>query len=294
MQLQFSSASLHRLPLRASFALARDLGLGGLEVALTPAVVRRGPAGLQRLSARFGVAVRSLDLTPCYRALREEGTVGQVAAFTAALTDCTVVALPAPSAAEPGGVSGYLQLLRGCSAAFGHEVEITIINAPGGGIAPPGPLDNFLQLRRIIEEWEFGYTYDISHAGSAGWVITEPLPRMGKRLHNVHLSDFRHLPAYGQALATPLLPQQVQPWQLHRPPGDGVLPLRAFLRALRRREYQGLVTLDLRAAGLRAWWSPTVRSLVAGAAGFCQAALQDQRAPRAERIERPSRVTSDE
>ncbi len=294
MQLQFSSASFHRLPLRASFALARDLGMGGLEVALTPAIVRHGPAGLLHLSERFGVAVRSLDLTPCYRTLGEEGVLGQIAAFTAALTDCLVVALPAPTADEPGGVSGYLQLLRGCHEAFGGEVEITVINASGGGIAAPGPLDNFLQLRRIVEEWEFGYTYDTSHAGSAGWVITEPLPRMGKRLHNVHLSDFRHLPAYGQALVAPLLPQQVQPWQLHRPPGDGVLPLRAFLRALRRREYQGLVTLDLRAEGLRAWWSPAVRALVAGSVGFCQAALQDQRAPRAERIERPTRVTSDE
>jgi sugar phosphate isomerase/epimerase len=74
---------------------------------------------------------------------------------------------------------------------------------------------------------------------------------------------------------------------LHRPLGDGVLPLRAFLRALRRRDYQGFVTIDLRADGLRAWWPPALRTLVAGAIGFCQVALQDQRTPRAERIERP-------
>lgn len=294
MDLQFSTACLHRLPLRASFALARDLGLGGLELALTPTIARRGPERVARLAARFGVAVRSLDLTPCAQALGEEGAIGRVAAFAAALGGVQVVALPAPAADQPGGTGGYLQRLRACAEAFGEGVAITVINAPGGGLAPPGPLDNFLQLRRIVEEWEFGYTFDTSHAGSAGWVITEPLPRMGKRLRNVHLGDFRHLPTAGQVLVAPLLPQDVQPWQLHRPPGDGVLPLRAFLRALRRRDYAGLITLDLRADGLRAWWPPAPRAQVAAAVGFCQVALHDQRAPRPERIERPGRVTSNE
>lgn len=287
MHLQFSTACLHHLPLRSSFALARDLGLGGLEIALTPGLLRRGPERVQRLSEWYGITVRSLDLTPSYRLLGEEGTIGRVAAFATALEGCIVVSLPAPPAGQADGVSGYLRLLRACGEAFGDDVALAVINAAGGGIAPPGPLDNFLQLRRIVEEWEFGYTYDTSHAGSAGWVITEPLPRMGKRLRNVRLGDFRHLPAYGHTLTAPLLPQQVQPWQLHRPPGDGVLPLRAFLRALRRRDYQGLVTIDLRADGLRAWWLPALRALVAGAVGFCQIAVQDQRVPRAERIERP-------
>lgn len=287
MLLQFSTACLHRLPLRSSFALARDLGLGGLEVALTPTLLRRGPERLQRLSERYGIVVRSLDLTPNYRLLSEEGGIERAAAFAAALDGCAVVSLPAPQADQPDGISGYLRLLRACGEAFGDDVYLTVVNAAGGGIAPPGPLDNFLQLRRIVEEWEFGYTFDTSHAGSAGWVITEPLPRMGKRLRNIRLGDFRHLPAYGQTLSAPLLTQQVQPWQLHRPPGDGVLPLRAFLRALRRRDYQGLVTIDLRADGLRTWWLPALRTLVSGAVGFCQVALQDQRAPRAERIERP-------
>ena len=294
MQMQFSTACFHRLPLRFSFALAHDLGLAGLEVALTPTILRRGPERLLRLGERFGVGIHSLDLSPSYHLLGEEGTLKQLAAFVAALEECTVVALPAPRADEPGGVSRYLQRLRACAEAFGEDVAVTVVNGPGGGDLPPGPLDNFLQLRRIVEEWEFGYTFDTSHAGSSGWVITEPLPRMGKRLRNVHLGDFRHLPLYGQTLTSPLLPQHVQPWQMHRSPGDGVLPLRAFLRALRRRDYQGLVTLDLRAEGLRVWWPPALRGMVAGAIGFCQVALQEQRPPRAERIERPSRVTSDE
>jgi sugar phosphate isomerase/epimerase len=287
MQLQFSTACLHHLPLRSSFTLARDLSLAGLEVALTPHLLRRGPERVRRLAKQYGVPVRSLDLTPSSRLLNEEGVVAQVAAFAAALDRCPAVTLPAPPADQPNGVSGFLRTLRVCGEAFGDEVALTVVNAAGGGIAPPGPLDNFLQLRRIVEEWEFGYTFDTSHAGSAGWVITEPLPRMGKRLHNVRLGDFRHLPAYGHTLTAPLLPQQVQPWQLHRPPGDGVLPLRAFLRALRRRDYQGLVTIDLRADGLRAWWPPALRAQVSGAVAFCQVALQDQRTPRPERIERP-------
>lgn len=294
MQLQFSTACLHRLPLRSSFALARYLGLSGLEIAATPGIVRRGPERLRRLSDQFAVAITSLDLTSCSHLLAEKGGTARLAEIVGALDQDGVVTLPAPHHAEQGGVNGYLQRLRACAEAFGEGVTIAIVNAPGGRDTPPGPLDNFIQLRRIVEEWEFGYTFDTSHAGSAGWVITEPLPRMGQRLRNVHLSDFRHLPTAGQALTAPLLPQHVQPWQLHRSPGDGVLPLRAFLRALRRREYRGLVTLDLRDEGLRAWWPPAPRSMVEAALGFCQVALQDQRPPRAERIERPSRVMSDE
>lgn len=294
MQLQFSTASFHHLPLRFSFALTHDLGLGGIEVALTPTILRQGPERLQRLAGRYGVAIRSLDLTPSYYLLGEEGAITALAAFVAGLDGCTTVALPTPRADEAGGLNGYLRRLSACGEAFGDEVALTIINAAGGGDSAPGPLDNFPQLRRVVEEWEFGYTFDTSHAGSCGWVITEPLPRMGKRLRNIHLGDFRHLPTYGHTPTAPLLPQHVQPWQLHRAPGDGVLPLRAFLRALRRRDYQGLITLDLRADGLRAWWPPTLRATITAAIGFCQVALHEQRSPRAERIERPSRVTSDE
>jgi sugar phosphate isomerase/epimerase len=153
---------------------------------------------------------------------------------------------------------------------------VTIVNPPGGSGAA-GPLDRFPQLRRVVEEWDLGYTFDTSHAASAGWVITEPLPQMGARLRNVHLGDFRQRAAGGVLESAPYLPDGVQPQQLHRAPGTGVLPLRAFLRALRRREYAGLVTIDLRESGLRNWWSPARHRQLAAAVAFCRDALNSYR-----------------
>ena len=62
---------------------------------------------------------------------------------------------------------------------------------------------------------------------------------------------------------------------LHQLPGDGILPLRAFLRVLCRRGYAGLVTLDLHPRALGAWWPPAARHNLAAALAFCRLVLRD-------------------
>lgn len=275
MHLQFSTACLPHAPLRTSFAAAQALRLDGIELALTPLILRRGPERIARLAAEHGLVVRSLDLSPLAELALEGSLVPRLAAFATALPECGVVALSAPRdwGLLPGGLNGFLALLGTYGKAFGDRATLTLINAHGGTDAAPGPLDRFPQLRRVVEEWDLGYTFDTSHAASAGWVITEPLPQMGARLRNVHLNDFRQPTPQQDWQAAPLLPSGVRPWQLGRAPGEGVLPLRAFLRALRRREYDGLVTLRLHEVGVRAWWPPSLTGRLVAATGFCRAAL---------------------
>lgn len=295
MYLQASTASLPHHPLGTTFATARALGLDGVQVTLTARLVRRGTARLLRLAERHAVPVRSIALNPGGSGLLDLDGALRVAAFASALPDCEVVSLPAPSAsAAPGGLSDYLRLVEAFGEALPSDVQLTLVNAPGGGAGPAGPLDNFPQLRRIVEEWDLGFTYDTSHAASAGWVITEPLPRMGARLHNVHLADFRQRTAAGRQRAIPLLPDGVQPWQLHRAPGDGVLPLRAFLRLLLRRKYEGLVTLDLRPRGWGAWWPGLALESLAASVAFCRATVRDYTPSRTDRQERPVRATTND
>ncbi len=277
MDLQFSTACLPRLPLRASFATARSLGLTGVELALTPTLQRRGPARVAALAARSGVRVRSIDLSLYARAL-ELREVAAISAFVAALPECAVVVLAAPRAVGgTGGLGGYLELLRAYGERLQGRAVVTIANAADGAPGTPGPLGRFSQVRRVVEEWDLGYTFDTSHAASAGWVITEPLPQMGARLRNVHLGDFRRQLRPDSPSSTLLLPERVAPWQLHRAPGEGVLPLRAFLRALRQREYTGLVTLKLHEVGPRAWWPPALHGQLASAVLFYRAALDAYR-----------------
>jgi sugar phosphate isomerase/epimerase len=285
MELQFSTACLPRLPLYQRFALAQACELDGLEVAVAPGMLRRGPDWLPRLSECYATPVRSVALESVDRLLADGATASVLTAFVTTLPLCRTLVVPAPAAA--GGLDRYLGLLSALSAALAGRVVVTIANAPvRGPEETAGPLDRFPQLRRIVEEWDLGFTYDTSHAASNGWVITEPLPQMGTRLRNVHLSDFRQTPGERPRADAPLLPDHVQSQQVHRPLGDGVLPLRAFLRTLRRRDYTGLVTITGRERGWRAWWSPLARARLVAAVSLCRAAVQEIDPIRANQIGR--------
>lgn len=270
MDLQYSTACLAYLPISRSFALARNMGLNGLQLSLTPLLYNRGPERLCRIAERSGIAIRSLDMSYLGEAVLDPRLIAGFAAFTTALPDCHTIVLPTPR--TEGSLNGYLAALQQYAQALGDHTAVTIVNASANATAP-GPLDRFPQLRRVIEEWEYGYTFDSSHAASSGWVITEPLPQMGNRLCNVHLNDFRPRPSQTGFGADPLLPDRAPGAQLGRAPGEGILPLRAFLRALQRRGYTGLLTLDLRVVGPRAWWPPSLYGRLLAAITFCRETL---------------------
>ena len=287
MELQYSTAALAHLPVSRSFAFARELGLTGIEIDLTPLLYNRGAARLHRFAERSGVPVRSLDLSGLGEMALDPALIVGFAAFATALPECRVVTLPTPRAMS--SLNDYLTTLQRYSEELGDHAAVTILNAPGNA-TEKGPLDRFPQLRRIVEEWELGYTFDTSYAASNGWVITEPLPQMGVRLRNVHLSDFRQAPQAGTGTTPPLLPGTPSDAQLRRAPGEGVLPLRAFLRALQRREYDGLLTLDLREVGVRAWWPPTLYQRLSAAVTFCRETLVSYEPQRGEQ-DRPRHQT---
>lgn len=273
MDLQLTTASLPYYPLGSCLALARQLGFDSVELALTPRLLRQGGERASQLSAAHNAPVRSLSVPP---GLATTDAVEAVARFAAALPACRLLVVPAPSGAQGTGSLGrFVALIQQYLVALaGQGVALSIENAvpaPPGG--PAGPLDRFPQLRRLVEEWDLSFTFDTSHAAGHGWVITEPVLLMGSRLRNVHLSDYRLPHAAGQV---DLLNGAADGRPaLHQLPGQGILPLRAFLRALCRREYRGLVTLDLQPRTLRAWWPPTARQRLAGALAFCQAFTHD-------------------
>ena len=284
MDLQVTTASLPHYPLGVSLALARQLGADGVELALTPAILRQGAERARQLAEARGVPVRSLSLAPLGRAAADPEQIAAVGRFAAGLPACEVVVLPAPRADEAGGLGAYFGTIgHYLDALAGGQAILAIENAaphpeglrPGGPAGTAGPLDRFAPLRRLVEEWDLAFTYDTSHAAAHGWVLAEPLPLMGARLRNVQLSDFRPSARGGAEL----LPSRVSDRQLHQPPGEGILPLRAFLRTLCRRGYGGLLTLELSPRSLRAWWPPSARHRLAAALEFCRATARDCGAP---------------
>ena len=281
MDLQFSTACLPRYPLGYSFATARALGLDSLELALTPTILRGGPGRVAGLAERHAITVRSVLLPTVGRDAPGREEAREIARFAAALPGCRVLVLPAPrgdGGAAPLGA--FVSLLHGMADALAAGgPQLTIENPPPPALGQvAGPLDRFFQLRRLVEEWDLGFTFDTSHAAGHGWVITEPLSRMGARLRNVHLSDFR--PGPGGRLE--LLPDRARPQHAHGLPGTGVLPLHAFLRALTRQRYAGLLTLDLDGGSVGAWWPPLARRRLADALTFCRTGVREGGTPRAD------------
>lgn len=285
MELQFSTSCLPFYHLGHCFATARRVGADSVELAVASGTLRRGAAPVLRLAARHDVTVRSVSLDGVPPG---DGDITAVAHFVAALPDCRVVVIPAPTGGVTRDFGGYLRSLNALRDALaGGDATITIENAPPG---ETGPLDRFPQFRRFVEEWDLGFTFDTSHAAGQGWVITEPLPQLGARLHNVHFSDFPAAPRHAGA---DLLPEPERVRHAHLPPGAGVLPLRALLRALHQQEYQGLLTLDLSGRALRAWWPPAARARLAGALDFCRAAISTHRALAVPRRQQPVASTAE-
>lgn len=272
MYLLLTTTSFPYYSLGRSMALAQQLGADGLELALTPAMLRQGPERACQLARDQGVPIRALVLpTPSVKFPPEE-CYPAVARFVAALPDCQVLTLPSP---PPGtGLAGLITLLRGYQVALGSAARLlTVANPPARAANGASQFDRFPQLRRVAEEWDLGYTFDTCAAAERNWVITEPLLAMGDRLRNVHLSDYRPSQAHTTELTWP----DAQRYQL---PGHGTLPLRAFLRTLARRGYTGLLTLTPDPGAVLAWLPPLARRRLVAALAFCRATLDDREPPR--------------
>lgn len=270
MRLQITTASLPYYSLERALNLARRVGVESVELALTPRLLRAGADRAFTTAERHGVRIRSLLLPPPTSFPPERSSLTMVARFARELPHCEVFVLPpfppaTPLLARLGAIHSYREAFGSAARCF------TIENAAPARDGEAGALDRFAQFRRVAEEWDLGFTYDLSAAAEQRWVITEPLGAMGKRLRNIHFSDFRALVAVHSSRAGrgQLLPTH------------GTLPLRAFLRALARREYGGLLTLDAHSSALRAWWPPVAKHRLAAAIAFCRTALSEGLPPAA-------------
>lgn len=288
MRLQLTTASFSFYSLNRTFALARQVGVDSIELALTARVMRAGIEPVRAVAARHDMRIRSVLLGAPPTFPPERSALTADARFVRELPDCETVILPQAPAGAP--VVSHLRAIHAYREAFGTAARHLAMEnpAPARRESAIGALDHFAQFRRVAEEWDLNFTYDVSAGAEQRWVITEPLVAMGQRLRNVHFSDFR--------VSTELLAQRDGYGRLL--PGAGMLPLRAFLRALARREYGGLLTLDVHPKALGAWWPPTVKNRLAAAVAYCRTAYAEGPAPapappRVARIEEPAEAENE-
>lgn len=268
-----STGSLYGYPLDRILAIAAALGVDGVEVMLTDALLAAGPAALLARAERQRMPVLSVHFPFIGRRTEAEchTAYAQTAAFAAALPACEAVIVHTTLAASLHDAHGvaYLRALREAQHQLrGARARISIENR-GVGVVPARPayLDDLLNLRRLAEEWDFGLTYDVGHAASWGLEIGLALDALGPRVGTIHLSNSH---ARGWPFSLPGLHSHLRD---HQPLDRGSLPVDDLLRKLATRRFAGLVTLELSPLALHLPLPWRTLDRLAGSVARCRAGL---------------------
>jgi sugar phosphate isomerase/epimerase len=235
MRISFSTATYYHLPLGYGLRLARDLGFDGVEWVVSPGYLLSGLPPIQAAFRDAGVRPLSVH-PPLYPFPGWPRLASRVVARLGALSrhlgaELFVVHTPLLTSLHSLRAQQYVEALDLGKLAGGPRVQIGIENSQYNKRRhrQRSMLDDLPSLVSFCQEHRCGITFDTCHTGAngedllAGYAIVKPV------LRNIHLSD--------------VVWHAGRP-RTHRLPGEGDLPLDAFLAALARDGYEGLVTIE--------------------------------------------------
>lgn len=266
MQVSLSTGSLYVFPLQWAVGVAAGAGFEAVELAIGPEAVLRGPGAVRQLAGAHNLCVVSVHppLFPLPGWSSFEDTV-RIVDF-AVEVGATVVVQHTPNTEDLESLDGLAwrramdeARRRGANRGVTLALEnrgIFVNRQRQYALADPESLYQF------AEQHDFLLTFDTAHAASWPWDILELYDLFRDRLVNLHLSDFKSLPAW---LDRPGLHTYIKHHQLL---GTGDLPLRELVDCARSDGYAGLVTLELSPVALRAWWPPGIRRNLAATVDF--------------------------
>jgi sugar phosphate isomerase/epimerase len=266
LRLSFSTGALYHLPLRTTFALAHEAGFAGVELVYGPEVAQHGATPIQRLSQEYSLPVLSVhpSVVPYPGYNRVTHILPRLVSLAECL-DCPLVVLHVPkvSALEESRGKEFVEVLLRERARCSSGLQIAVENA---GFYRPSDarfiLHNVFQLRDLADRYDLPVTFDTSHAGTSPYGVLGAYDILRRRVVNVHFSDLR--------------PRRIRPdWRPlytilshHQMPGEGVLPLAEFVRALLADGYAGIFTLEVSPTAIRVWNLAQARQLLVQAIQF--------------------------
>ena len=264
MKFSLSTGILYPYPLRQVFRWARQAGFDGVELVINPEAAMRGGGAVRRLAQAEGVELLSAHPTilplPGWRE-RDGGMARTIELALEAGISQVVMHTPRSQGLDEGEglvlrerIEGWQRQLAGSDLRLAMENKA--IHTEAHWHYALTPLD---RLRAFADRHDLGLVLDTTHAGTAGEDLIQARRLFGSRLVNVHLSDL------GGPLPLARLPLVYRFFGEHRFPGVGDLALAELLRDLGRRDYAGLVTLEVNPWSVRAWWPPAVRRYLARA-----------------------------
>ncbi len=292
MEILVSTGSLSPRTLATAARIARAAGADGIELLLNNALLAEGPERAMRIAAAHDLPVRSVH--PPVRVIGAEQYVHDdliaSAEFARGISECRTLVMH-----TIGGVGlhsergrAFLQTVTAVANTLGKRgPRLALENR---GTVHPKPkldfLDKLPNLYRICEEWDLGIVLDTAHAASFGINIVAALDIVGSCLVNIHLSDRRAEP-----------PAITSSWwnsltREHQPPGSGALPLGAFLRKLKAKQYRGAITLELSPLAVAAWSTRRATETIRAAVAFAREQTSDVPAPAPDQSPRPRRTTA--
>lgn len=243
-----------------------DAGFDGVELAIGLEAALRGPGAVRELADVHELPVLSvhppLFTMPGWDSFADTVRIVDFAADLGA----SVVVQHTPKAGDLESADGVAwrravdeARRRGASRGVTLALENRAIfrnYQRGYALSDPESLYQFAMAN------DFCLTLDTAHAASWPWDVVELYYLFRDRLVNVHLSDFKSLPAW---LDRPGLHTYFKHHQLL---GAGDLPLRELVSRAQADGYAGLVTLELSPIALRAWWPARLRSNLASSVSF--------------------------
>jgi sugar phosphate isomerase/epimerase len=273
LRISLSTGSLYLYPLRHIFALAKDVGFAGLELVLSPEVFIRGSDYVRGLSQEYGLPIFTLHppMIPIRRWREHYKLLPQMMTLAREL-DCQFIVIHTPKA---------LNLTEGLGRLYSEAVEDCVRELRRS--SPKLSLENQAvfqatdrryvlaaptALRRFADEYDLVLTLDTAHAASLPYDVLEAYQMFGRRLGNIHLSDFR------SGLSIPPWFNMHSYFKHHQIPGDGDLPLLELLQRLRADSYEGLITLEISPVSLQAWWPHRAKTVLARCFDFVRKALE--------------------
>ena len=272
MRISFSTGTFYHRPLAYSLRLARTLGYDGVEYVVGPDYFLSGIEPLRKAIGRYATPVLSihppfhmLTTLPVTNWPRQGGwawprttALGRELGATLAVTH--TVFLAGPHVPRMARYQAALRMGREAGGGLILTIESNQYNWRGKRFL----LDDLQRLVDFAQEQDCSVTLDTCHAGANGEDLLECYEIVRPALRNVHLSD--------------VVWRDGQP-RTHVLPGEGELPLRAFLAQLSADGYDGLITLEIHPRHIGLLNTARAERRMGQALAFVRAAIASQATP---------------
>ncbi|HUQ85317.1 MAG TPA: sugar phosphate isomerase/epimerase family protein [Candidatus Limnocylindrales bacterium] len=222
------------LPPKKAFLEMKNAGIEGIEVLLPGFETAQDLQDLKVAMDAYDMKIYSVHQALRFLSrtrLPEIEKIFQTAKFLSA----KVAVLHMNSAGKQVFDPYYIKKIHSLQDQYGIKAGFENMEKHAGSILNGVGWDQ-KKFADLMEKNDFHITLDICHIGQSGGDIIKFIENHMDRIINIHLSDYKK-----NYLNNSLRPMRYK----HMPLGKGQLPINEFISLLKRKNYKGLLTLEI-------------------------------------------------